>query len=113
MDGLIATQKNFPVMSANFREEKTSDDNLTGECRNLIIVLSRKIEALCHECRVDPDRVTHIRSLTASLITLNSLLRGLEEERLYQPGSGVFEDAQGNRYRAVRNCDLERWFNEK
>jgi len=113
MDGLIATQKNFPMIPVSFCEKKTNNDNLAGECRNLITVLSRKIETLCHECREDPDRVTHIRSLTASLITLNSLLRGMEEEWLYQPGSDVFEDTKGIRYRAVRNCDMERWLNEK
>lgn len=113
MDGLIATQKNFPVIPASFREEKTCGDNIAKECRNLITVLSRKIETLCHECCGDPDRVTHIRSLSASLIPLNSLLRGMEEERLYPPESDVFEDTQGIKYRAVRYCDLERWFNEK
>lgn len=113
MDGLITTQKNFPVIPASFCEEKNRDNNLAGECRNLITVLSRKIEALCHECCEDSDRVTHIRSLTASLITLNSLLRAIEEERLCNPGNDVFENIQGIRYRAVSHSDLERWFNEK
>ena len=113
MDVLIATQKNFPMIPVSFRKEKTSDDNLAGECRNLITVLSRKIDTLCHECREDHDRVTHIRSLTVSLIALNSLLRGMEEERLYLPGSDVFEDTKGIRYISVRNCDMERWLNEK
>jgi hypothetical protein len=113
MDGLIATRKNFPMMPVSFCEEKTSDDNLAGECRDLITVLSRKIETLCHECCEDPDRVKHIRSLAVSLLRVNSLLRYIEEERLYQPGSDVFEDTKGIRYRAVRNCDMERWLNEK
>jgi hypothetical protein len=113
MDGLIASRKNFPMIPVSFCEERASDDNLAGECRNLITVLSQKIETLCHECREDPDRVKHIRSLTASLITLNSLLRGMEEERLYLPGSDVFEDTKGIRYISVRNCDMERWLNEK
>lgn len=86
MDRLIITQKNFPVMSANFSEEKTCDDNHAGKYRNLTIVLLRKIEALCHKCGEDPYRVTLIRSLTASLITRNCPLRGLEEERLFLPG---------------------------
>jgi hypothetical protein len=109
MDGLTATQNNSPVIPANSGREKTSTDNLAGECRNLIAVLSRKIEILCHECSEDPDRVIDIRSLTASLTTLNSLLKALEQERLRPRGMGLFEDAQGIRYISVRNCDLERF----
>ena len=102
MDELIAAQKNFPVIPPSFREEKTIGGNLAGECRNLITVLSRKIEALCHECGEDPDRVTHIRSLTASLTTLNSLLKNLEHEQSYQPRRGFYEDEQGFKYIAIR-----------
>jgi hypothetical protein len=109
MDGLTATQNNSPVIPANPGKEKTSNDNPAGECRNLIAILSLKIETLCHECSEDPDRVIQIRSLTASLTTLNSLLKVLEQERLYSPGMGLFEDAQGIRYVSVRNCDLERF----
>lgn len=109
MDGLTVTQKNSPAIQASFCEENISDGNLAGECRNLIAVLSRKIETLCHECGEDPDRVTHIRSLTASLTTLNSLLKALEQERVYTPRIGLFEDSHGYRYIAVRNCDLERF----
>ena len=105
MDELIAAQKNFPVIPASFREEKTIGGNLAGECRNLITVLSRKIEALCHECGEDTDRVTHIRSLTASLVTLNSLLKPLEQER--QSKAGMFEDVKGFKYISVRTCDME------
>lgn len=108
MDGTTATQKNIPVIPATFREEKTRD-NLAGECRNLIIVLSQKIETICHECGEDSDRVTHFRSLTASLITLNRLLKKLEHEQQCQPRKDFFEDAQGFQYIAVRECDLERF----
>jgi hypothetical protein len=113
MDGLIATQKNFPVLMANFRGEKTDDRILAGECRDLITALSQKVEALCRECGEDFDQVTHIRSLAPSLIVLNSPLKALEEERPNPPGSRVLEDIQGIRYIAVRHCELERWFNEK
>jgi hypothetical protein len=109
MDRLTATQNNSPVIRANFGKVKISNDNLAKECRNLIAVLSRKIETLCHECSEDPDRVIHIRSLTASLTTLNSLLKATEPEQQYPPGMGLFEDAQGIRYVSVRNCDLERF----
>jgi hypothetical protein len=109
MDGLTATQKNSPVILTRFCEEITSDGNIAGECRNLIAVLSRKIETLCNECDEDPDRVTYIRSLTASLTTLNSLLKALEKERHYQPRTGLFEDTQEFKYIAVRTCDLERF----
>ena len=109
MDGLDVTPNNSPLIQVRFHEEKTRSDNLAGECRNLITVLSQKIETLCHECDEDTDRVTYIRSLTASLITLNSLLRTLEQEQLYQPRVGIFEDAQGFKYISVRTCDLERF----
>jgi hypothetical protein len=108
MDEPIA-QKNFPIIPASFGEEKPGGGNFAGECRNLITILSRKIEALCHECGEDPDRVTHIRSLTASLTTLNSLLKNLEHEQLYRPRRGFYEDEQGFKYIAIRNCDLERF----
>ena len=109
MDGSNATKKIFPVIPVRFRNEtiNENDDNLAGECRNLITVLSRKIETLCHECGEDADRVTHIRSLTASLVTLNSLLKTLEQER--QSKTGMFEDAKGFEYISVRVCDMERF----
>jgi hypothetical protein len=113
MDRLTASQKNSIGIPVRIREEKTSNDNLTGECRNLISLVSQKIETLCHECCEDPDQVKHIRSLTASLTTLSSLLKTLEQEHLYSRGSDVFEDALGIKYRSIRNCDLERWFSEK
>ena len=113
MDGLIATQKNCPLILANFRGENTDDNNLAGECRNLITELSRKVEALCLECGEDPDRMTHIRSLAPSLITLESLLKALKEERPNHHSSRVLEDIQGIQYIAVRHCEPERWFNEK
>jgi hypothetical protein len=109
MDGSNATQKIFPLIPLRFRDEtiNKNDGNLAGECRNLITVLSRKMETLCHECGEDADRVTHIRSLTASLVTLNSLLKGLEQER--QSKAGMFEDAKGFTYTSVRACDMERF----
>jgi len=113
MDGLIATQKNFPVIPANFRGENTNDRNLVEECRDLITELSRKVDALCLECGEDPDRMTLIRTLAPSLITLESLLKALKAERSNHHGSRVLEDVRGIQYIAVRHCDLERWFNEK
>ena len=82
-----------------------NDDNLAGECRNLITALSRKIETLCHEYGKDADRVMHIRSLTASLVTLNSLLKALEQEGPSK--AGTFEDVKGFEYISVRACDME------
>ena len=113
MDGLIATQKNLPGRPGNFRGENTDDKTLARECRDLITELSRKVKALCLECDEDPDRVTHIRSLAPSLISLESLLKALKKERPSHHDSGVLEDRQGIQYIAVRHCDLERWFNEK
>ncbi len=113
MDGQTATQNTTPVIPVSFCEEKTGNNNLASECRNLIAVLSRKIENLCRECGEDRDRILHIRSLTASLVTLNSLLKTLEQEQLGRPGNSVFEDAHGITYRSVRNCDLEQWFSIK
>jgi hypothetical protein len=109
MDGLTATQKNLPVIPTRFFKEKTSNGNIAGECRDIIAVLSRKIDTLCNDCDEDTDRVTYIRSLTASLTTLNSLLKALENERLYHPRTGLFEDTQEFKYIAVRTCDLERF----
>ena len=109
MDGLTATQKYSQTIPTKFCEKKTSNYNIAGECLNHIAVLSRKMETLCNECNEDPDQVTHIRSLTASLATLNSLLKVLEQERPFTPKTGLLEDAQGFEYIAVRNCDLERF----
>lgn len=113
MDGLIATRKNFPVIPANFRGENTDNKNLAGECRDLIIELSRKVDALCLECGEDPDHMTYIQSLAPSLITLESLLIALKERRPNHRSCRVLEDMQGIQYTAVRHCDFERWFNEK
>jgi hypothetical protein len=113
MNGLTATQKNFPVIPDSFHSETINNENLAGECRNLISVLSRKIETLCHDCSEDHDRVTTIKSLATSLTTLNSLLKSFEQEQLYPSGNGVFEDGHGIEYRSVRNCDLEQWFSIK
>jgi hypothetical protein len=113
MDGLTAIQRNLPVMPDSFPSDTSNNENLAGECRNLISVLSRKIETLCLDCSEDHDRVTHIKSLATSLTTLNSLLKSFEQERLYTSGNGVFEDGYGIEYRSVRNCDLEQWFSIK
>jgi hypothetical protein len=113
MDGLTATQKNLPVIPDSFHGENINNENLAGECRNLISLLSRKIETLCHDYREDHDRVTHIRSLATSLTTMNSLLKAVEQERSYPSGNGVFEDGHGIEYRSVRSCDLEQWFSIK
>jgi hypothetical protein len=43
------------------------------------------------------------------LTTLNSLLKNLEHEQLYRPRRGFYEDEQGFKYIAIRNCDLERF----
>jgi hypothetical protein len=109
MGGLTVAQDNSPAIPAACGREKTSDDNLAVECRNLIAVLSRKIEKLCNECGEDPDQAICIRSLTASLTTLNSLVKTLEQERVYASGMGLFEDARGISYVSVRYCDLERF----
>jgi hypothetical protein len=113
MDGLTVTQKNMPVIPDSPCRENANNENLAVECRNLLSVLSRKIETLCHECSEDYDRVTRIRSLSASLTTLNTLLKSPEQERLSPSGSIVFEDGHGTEYRSVRNCDLEQWFSIK
>ena len=110
---MTATQKKKLVIPTSFCEEKIRDDNLAGEFRNLITVLSQKNETICRECSKDPDRVTHIRSLTACLTKLNSLLKNMECEQLNRPRRDFFEDTQGIRYIAVSHCDMERWFNEK
>ncbi len=112
MDGLITTRKNFPIVTAKFCERETRQANLIAECGNLITVLSRKIETFCNE-NEDTDRGTLIQSLKPGLLSLNSLVRRLEDESLFQPGNDAFEDTRGVRYRAVSHCDLERWFNEK
>lgn len=115
MDGLTVAQKNMPVIPDSIRRENANNENLAMECRNLLSVLSRKIETLCHEGGEDYDRVTRIRSLAASLTTLNSLLKSKssEQERLFSSGNSVFEDGHGIEYRSVRNCDLEQWFSIK
>ena len=109
MDGELLTQKNSLIVPAGLSERKRADGNLATECRNLISILSRKIEALCQVHHEDSDRVMHIRSLSASLTTLNSLLRSLEHEPQYQPERGFLEDSRGYTYVSVRNCDLERF----
>jgi hypothetical protein len=108
MDGQIATQKNSQILTAGFAGTTGPEYNIAAECRHLITTLSRKIDTLCSECSGDPDRVLHIRSLTASLTTLNSLLKSLEHERTFKQERDFFEDARGFTYRAVRSCDLER-----
>jgi hypothetical protein len=113
MDGLTISQKNMPVIPDSLCRENANNENLAVECRNLLSVLSRKIETLCHEGSEDFDRVTQIRLLAASLATLNSLLKSFEQEQLSPPGSSVFEDRHGTEYRSVRNCDLEQWFSIK
>jgi hypothetical protein len=113
MDGEILPQKISLMIPASPSGAVGGDGNLATQCRTLISVLSRKIETLCHECDVDADRVIHIRSLTASLTTLNTLLKSLEHERLYRPERGLLEDARGFTYVSVRHCELERWLNEK
>ena len=111
MDGQTAIQKNSLMIPAGLPAAGI-DHDLATECRHLITALSRKVEILCHECSGDPGRVTHMRSLTASLTTLNSLLKTLEQERVHQPDRDFFEDARGFTYRSVRLCDLERISNK-
>jgi hypothetical protein len=109
MNGETLTCKNSLEIQAGSSVTGGMNDNLATECRNLISVLSRKIETLCHECGEDADRVTYIRSLTASLTTLNSLLKSMEHERVYRSKRGFLEDARGFSYISVRYCDLERF----
>jgi hypothetical protein len=112
MDGQTVTQKNSLILPAGFTGTTGPEYNLAAECRHLIGTLSRKIDTLCQECSGDPDRVLHIRSLTASLTTLSSLLRTLEYERTFQPERDFFEDARGFTYCAVRSCDIDRISNK-
>ena len=108
MDGQIATQKNSLILPAGFTGTAGRECSLTAECRLLITSLSRKIETLCQECNGDPDRVRYIRTLSASLTSLNSLMRTMELERLYEAERDFFEDSRGFTYRSVRSCDLDR-----
>jgi len=111
MDGQTATLKNS-LMIPDGLPAAGIDHDLATECRQLITTLSRKIDTLCCECRGDPDRVLHIRSLTASLTTLSSLLKTLEHERTFPAERDFFEDARGFTYRAVRSCDIDRISNK-
>jgi hypothetical protein len=111
MDGQTAILKNSLMIPAGLPATGI-DHDLATECRHLITVLSTKVEILCHECRGDPGRVSHMRSLTASLTTLNSLLKTLEHERTLPAERDFFEDARGFTYRAVRSCDIDRISNK-
>jgi hypothetical protein len=103
-----AQKKIMPVSISRMKKWKDCDD-LTTECRSLIQVLTKKIEILCRECETDSDRVSHIVSLSASLTTLNSLLKSLETERTNEINTDFFRDARGTTYVSVRHCDLERF----
>jgi hypothetical protein len=102
-------KKTLPISVSHMKKWRECED-LTSECRSLIQVLTKKIEILCRECETDSDRVSHIISLSASLKTLNSLLKSLETERSTGgPGKDFFQDSRGTTYVSVRHCDLERF----
>ena len=108
MDGQTLMREKILGIPATPPEQRRDDGHLAAECRMFISVLSRKIETLCHECSEDVERVTYIKSLTASLTTLDSLLKTLEHEQLYRAKRDFFEDARGFTYHSVRCCDMER-----
>ena len=113
MDEQTATRNNDLIWQGGSGGNSYPDRNLAGECRNLISVVSQKVETLCREHYEDHDKVRHTRSLKVSIGTLSKLLRVLEQEKQVQGQNSVFEDEQGVTYRSVRSCDLEQWFSIK
>jgi len=110
METIHAGKKKVLPISVSHMKKWNDGDDLTTECRSLIQVLVKKIDILCKECEADSDRVSHIASLSASLTTLNSILKSLEIERMNGETSRDFiQDARGITYVSVRNCDLERF----
>lgn len=85
---------------------RDDEDAIAEECRNLVRVLSFTIDSLCIDCQGSDMKLRHIRSLIASLSTLNSL--SLETGK-HVTSQDFMEDTTGTRYYSVRDCELERF----
>lgn len=82
------------------------EDAIAEECRNLIRVLSFTIDSLCIDCQRSDLKLRYMRSLIASLSTLNSLS---DEMGKHGSAHDFMEDGAGTRYYSVRDYELERF----
>ncbi len=87
-------------------------NDLTNECRSLIRLLSYTIDSLCEGNEYSEKNIRNIRSLITSLSSLKKVAEEHESMILDAPAMDFVDDASGNRYFAVRHCELER-FSEK
>jgi hypothetical protein len=97
----------FPAMVLpRLQSPRQDEDAIAEECRNLIRVLSFTIDSLCIDCQGSELKLRYLRSLIASLSTLNSLSG---ETGKHDLSDDFMEDNTGTRYYSVRDCELERF----
>jgi len=78
------------------------------ECRNQIMILTKKIDALHRECRHDRDKLARIRGIGSALVALTEMVDNLYRESRLVTAPDIYMDANGITYQSVRSCDLER-----
>jgi hypothetical protein len=85
-----------------------SEDNPFEEFRNLIDILDTKNEILYRECRFDPKKARHIRSMGSILAAMTVMVNRLHRDSGTSRVANMVTDAQGFTYQTVRSCDLDR-----
>lgn len=83
-------------------------DNPLSECRSLVQILAKKTETLYRECRHDPARSLHIRTMGSTLAALSDQVNRLDQDFRAVHTPQVLVDSRGLTYEAVRSCDLNR-----
>lgn len=85
-----------------------SDDTLLEEFRSLLGILDNKTENLYRECRFDPEKTRHLRTMGSILAAMTVLANRQHKNLKDTPVAEIFTDAGGCTCQAVRSCDLER-----
>jgi len=111
MMGLSVNQTNpSRGVSARFTRKRDPDENLTDECRHLIRVLVKKIDALCDEEVMDREQITRIQSVVPALSAMSDLIYEVKPRNIPRTVQGDFmQDDRGFTYVSVRNSELERF----
>jgi len=85
-----------------------NEEILYRECKNLIRVLMKKVDALRTECEQDVHTGSNLPRLLSILKSMHAIVEEPEYEQDMQK-QDLMTDNQGLTYIAVRNCDLERF----
>jgi len=88
-----------------------NEETLSQECKKLILMLMKKIDALHEECERDVHIHSNLPRLLTSLKSMCAIVDKIEciECRQEPQEQGLLTDNRGLIYIAVRDCDLERF----